>query len=183
MLLIGNQVVMSVPSFFAGMLLTLLFGLVLRLFIPGGFISYQENIWGFLGYLILPAFAIALPRGAMIAKVFRNALLTEMNKEYVRTALSRGNSPFRALIKHALRNGFLPIITMFGMTIAEIVTGSIIIEQVFGIPGLGRILITSIANRDYPVVKAIVILLALFILVVNFSVDILYKKLDKRIQI
>jgi ABC-type dipeptide/oligopeptide/nickel transport system permease component len=183
LLLTGNQVVMSVPSFFAGMLLTLLFGLVLRWFTPGGFVSYQENIGEFLGYLILPAFAIALPRAAMIAKVFRNSLLTELNKEYVRTALSRGNSRLRVLIKHVFRNGFLPIITMLGMTIAEIITSSIIIEQVFGIPGLGRVLITSISHRDYPVVKAIVILLALFILVLNVLVDILYQKLDKRIEI
>ena len=182
-LLIGNQVVMSVPNFFAGMLLTLLFGLVLRWFTPGGFISYQEDVWGFLGYLILPAFAIALPRAAMIAKMFRNSLLTEMNKEYVRTALSRGNSRLRTLIKHVFRNGFLPIITMLGMTAAEVITSSIIIEQVFGIPGLGRVLITSISNRDYNTVKAIVVLLALFILVLNALVDVLYRKLDKRIEI
>ena len=183
LLLMGNQVVMSVPSFFIGMLLTLLFGLVLRLFTPGGFVSYQENIWGFFAYLILPAFAIALPRAAMIGKVFRNSLLTEMNKEYVRTAFSRGNSPLRVLIRHVFKNGFLPVITMLGMTIAEIITSSIIIEQVFGIPGLGRVLITSISNRDYPVVKAIVILLALLILVLNALVDILYRRLDKRIEI
>ena len=182
-LLIGNQVVMSVPNFFAGMLLTLLFGLVLRWFTPGGFISYQENVWGFLGYLILPAFAIALPRAAMIAKMFRNSLLTEMNKEYVRTALSRGNSRLRTLTRHVFRNGFLPIITMLGMTAAEVITSSIIIEQVFGIPGLGRVLITSISNRDYNTMKAIVVLLALFILVLNALVDVLYRKLDKRIEI
>ena len=182
-LLIGNQVLMSVPNFFAGMLLTLLFGLVLRWFVPGGFVPYQEDPWGFFGFLVLPAFAIALPRAAMISKMFRNSLLTELNKEYVRTALSRGNSRLRALIKHVFRNGFMPIITMLGMTIAEIVTSSIVIEQVFGIPGLGRVLITSISNRDYPVVKAIVILLALFILALNVLVDLLYQKLDKRIEI
>ena len=183
LLMVGNQVVMSVPNFFAGMLLTLLFGLVLRWFTPGGFVPYQENPWGFLGFLILPAFAIALPRAAMISKMFRNSLLAEMNKEYVRTALSRGNSRWRTLLKHVFRNGFLPIITMLGMTVAEIITSSIIIEQVFGIPGLGRVLITSISNRDYPVVKAIVVLLALFILVMNVLVDVLYRKLDKRIEI
>jgi ABC-type dipeptide/oligopeptide/nickel transport system permease component len=183
LLLMGNQVVMAVPSFFAGMLLTLLFGLVLRWFTPGGFISYQENIWGFFGFLILPAIAIALPRGAMIAKVFRNSLLAEMNKEYVRTALSRGNSRFRTLIVHVFKNGFSPIITMLGMTIAEIITSSIIIEQVFGLPGLGRVLITSISNRDYPTVKVIIVLLALLILVLNVLVDILYQRLDKRIEI
>ena len=182
-LMVSNQFVMAVPSFFAGMLLTLLFGLVLRWFVPGGFVAPGEDMRGFLGFLILPAFAIALPRGAMIAKIFRNSLLSEMNKEYVRTAFSRGSSPLRTMLRHGFKNAFLPIVTLLGMTIAEIITSSIIIEQVFGIPGLGRILIGSISGRDFPVVKAIVVLLALFILVVNVVVDLLYQRLDKRIEV
>ena len=182
-LLILNQVMMAVPSFFIGILLTFLFGLVLRWFTPGGYVSYSEDLWGFLGYLILPAVAIALPRAAMTTKMFRNSLLAEMNKDYVRTALSRGNSRFRTLVQHVIKNGFLPVLTLLGMTVAEIITSSIVIEQVFGIPGLGRILITSISHRDYPVVKAIIILLAVIILGLNVLVDILYQRLDKRIEI
>jgi len=182
-LLILNQVMMAVPSFFIGILLTFLFGLVLRWFTPGGYVSYNEDLRGFLGYLILPAVAIALPRAAMTTKMFRNSLLAEMNKDYVRTALSRGNSRFRTLVQHVIKNGFLPVLTLLGMTIAEIMTSSIVIEQVFGIPGLGRVLITSISHRDYPVVKAIIILLAVIILGLNALVDILYQRLDKRIEI
>ena len=182
-LMIINQVIMSVPSFFIGMLLTMLFGIVLRFFVPGNFIPLRESFWGFVGYLILPSFAIALPRAAMMTKMFRNSLRSEMTKPYVITALSRGNGRWRTLIRHVFKNGFLPMITMLGLTVGEIVTGSIIIEQVFGIPGLGRMLISSISGRDYPVTKGIIMLLAIFILVINVVVDILYKRLDRRIEV
>ena len=178
-----NQITMSVPPFFIGIIFTAVFGLALRWFTPGRYVSYTENVWAFAGYLILPALAIALPKAAMTTKMFRSALLTEMNKEYVRTAYSRGNSPWRVLLCHVLRNGILPVITFLGMTVADIIANSIVVEQVFGIPGLGRMLITSISKRDYPVVEAIIVLIAVLTLALNTLVDILYKKLDKRIEV
>ena len=181
--MILNQVTMSVPPFFIGIIFTVVFGLMLRWFTPGGYVSYTENVWAFIGYLILPALAIALPKAAMTTKMFRSALLTEMNKDYVRTAYSRGNSPWRVLLCHVLRNGMLPVITFIGMTVADIIANSIVVEQVFGIPGMGRMLITSISKRDYPVVEAIVVLIAVLTLAMNTLVDILYKKLDKRIEV
>ena len=181
--LILNQVTMSIPPFFIGIVFTFLFGLVFQLFTPGGYVSYTESVSGFLGYLILPSIAIALPKAAMTTKMFRNSLITEMRQDYVRTALSRGNSPWRVLARHALKNGILPIITFLAMAIADMIANSIVIEQVFGIPGLGRTLISSISKRDYPVVEAVIVLIAVVILVINVIVDLLYRKLDKRIEI
>lgn len=178
-----NQVLMSVPPFFIGMLLTVLFGLVFHFFTPGGYISYTENLAGFLGYLLLPSLAIALPKAAMTMKMLRSSMLDQLGQDYVRTAKSRGNGPWRVLFVHVFKNGFLPVITFLGVMIADVIANSIVIEQVFGIPGLGRTLISSISKRDYPVVEAVIVLIAIVILVTNAVVDLLYRKLDKRIEI
>ena len=177
-----NQIVMSIPPFFSGILITLVFGLVLGLFTPGGFVSYKKDMAGFLGYLIFPSIAIAIPKISMTVKLLKESILEEYKKEYVRTAYSRGNSTTQVLYKHILKNAIIPVITFLGMTLADIVAGSIVVEQVFGIPGLGRILLTSISNRDYPVVQAIILILAVIILVINFIVDIIYHKVDPRID-
>lgn len=181
--LIWNQIAMSIPPFFIGILFTILFGLTLQWFTPGGYISYQEDFGGFLGYLILPSLAIALPKAAMTVKLFRSSLIAEMRQDYIRTAYSRGNGPWRVLLRHMLRNGILPVITFLGMMAADIIANSIVIEQVFGIPGIGRTLISSISKRDYPVVEAIIVMIAVVILVLNMAVDLLYQKLDKRIEL
>lgn len=179
--LVLNQIMMSIPPFFIGIVFTFVFGLVLQWFTPGSYISYKKDFWGFIGYLVLPSLAIALPKAAMTIKMFRNSLFTEMNQDYVRTARSRGNSLWEVILKHVVRNGILPVITFLGMMIADMIANSIVIEQVFGIPGLGRTLISSISKRDYPVVSAIIVLIAIVILVSNMLVDLLYQKLDKRI--
>lgn len=183
MFMILNQAAMSVPPFFIGMVFTFVFGLLLHWFTPGGYISYTENGSGFWGYLVLPALAIALPKAAMTTKLLRSSLVAEMRQDYVRTAYSRGNHPWRALLKHALRNGILPVITFLGMTVADIIANSIVIEQVFGIPGLGQTLISSISKRDYQVVEAVIVLVAVVVLVMNMITDMLYQKLDKRIEV
>ncbi len=176
-----NQITMSIPSFFLGMLLTYIFGLVLRWFRPGGFVNYKDDLPGFLGYLVFPAIAIALPKAAMTIKLLKSSVLKEGKLDYVRTAYSRGNSTDEVLYKHVLRNALIPVITFLGVTLADMVAGSIIIEQVFSIPGLGRLLITSISTRDYPVAQAIVAIIACIVIVINFIVDILYKLTDPRI--
>ena len=181
--LILDQITMSIPPFFVGIVFTVLFGLTLHWFVPGGYVSYTEDVGAFVGYLLLPALAIALPKAAMTTKMLRSSLLAEMQKDYVRTAYSRGNSPWRVLICHVMGNGLLPVITFLGMTVADIIANSIVVEQVFGIPGVGRMLISSISKRDYPVVEAIIVLIAIVTLVMNTVVDILYKKLDKRIEV
>lgn len=178
-----NQLLMSVPPFFTGIIFTVVFGLIFKWFTPGGYVSYTKDFGGFLAYLILPSLAIALPKAAMTAKMLRSSMITELRQDYVRTAYSRGNSENQVLFNHVLRNGILPVITFLGWAVADVIAGSIIVEQVFGIPGLGRILITSISGRDYPVVEAIIVLIAAVILTINVIVDLLYQRLDKRIEI
>ena len=183
MFLILNQVTMSIPPFFIGIIFTVIFGLVFRWFTPGGYVSYTESMSGFLSYLILPSLAIALPRAAMTTKMLRNSLIAEMHQDYVRTAYSRGNSPWRVLLCHAFRNGIVPVVTFLGMAVADMIANSIVVEHVFGIPGIGRTLIGSISKRDYPVVEAIIVLIAVVTLVMNTLVDLLYHRLDKRIEV
>ena len=178
-----NQVFMAVPSFFIGILFTWLFGLVLRLFVPGDFVGFEEGFFACLGYLFFPALAIALPKAAMVTKLLRASILQQMNEDYVRTAYSRGNSRWAVIRRHVLRNAVLPVITFLAMTLADIVAGSIIVEQVFAIPGIGRLLVLSIANRDYPVVQAIVVGLAALVIVMNYLSDLAYQYIDPRIRL
>ena len=182
-LMVLDQVAMSVPGFFWGILITLLFGLILKWFTPGAYVPVSESFGGFLGYLIAPSVAIALPRCAMGVKMLRSSVLAQLEKDYVRTAYARGNGRRRVMYCHVLKNALLPVLTFWGMTIADIVANSIIIEQVFTIPGMGSLLITSISNRDYPVALGIIVLIAFFVIVVNFIVDILYGRIDPRIRV
>lgn len=178
-----NQVIMAFPPFFAGILITLVFGRIFRLFTPGGYISYDKNFGGFIGYLFFPSLAIALPKAAMAVKLLRSSVINESKLDYVRTAYSRGNRTRDVLYKHVLKNALIPVITFLGMALSDMIAGSIIIEQVFSIPGLGRILLTSISNRDYPVVMAVIVCIALLVLVVNMIVDIIYGLVDPRISV
>ena len=178
---VSNQIIMAVPAFFLGIIFTYIFGLVLKWFKPGGYVSYTKDMGGFLRYMIMPSIAIAIPKCAMSVKLIRSSILTEAKKDYVRTAYSRGNSTSAVLYRHVLRNSMLPIVTFWGMAFTDMIAGSIVVEQVFNIPGLGRILLTSISNRDFPVVEAVIILIAVMVLVTNFLVDILYRILDRRI--
>ena len=177
-----TQITMAVPSFFLGILVTYLFGMLLKWFTPGGYISYREDFGGFLGYLIFPAVSVALPKIAMTARFLRNSMLTEMNSDYVRTARSKGCSEQRVMYGHVLRNALMPVVTFLGMIIAEIVAGSIVVEQVFGLPGIGRLLISSISTRDLPVVEILVLYVTAVVIVVYFVVDILYRMIDPRIS-
>ncbi|MCL2254971.1 MAG: ABC transporter permease, partial [Lachnospiraceae bacterium] len=178
-----NQIFMAVPPFFVGIILTMIFGITFKLFIPGNYISYKENIADFIAYLFFPALALAIPKAAMAVKLLRSSVLNEARLDYVRTAYSKGNSTNNVLYRHVLKNAMIPLVTFLGMTLAEMIAGSIIIEKVFGIPGLGRILINSISNRDYPVVMAIITLITFMVLVVNIIVDLVYGLIDPRIRV
>ena len=181
-LTILNQITMSVPNFVAGILLVYVFGLVLRLFQPGAIVTPQAG-WGpYLWYMLFPALAVALPRSAMTVKMLRGSILSELGQDYIRTAYSKGNSKTSALWRHVLRNAMIPVVTFLAMTVADIMAGSIVVEQVFGIPGLGKMLVTSIGNRDYPVVQAIVVLIATVVVVCNFAADLLYRVMDPRLR-
>ena len=118
----------------------------------------------------------------MSVKLLRASILEEADKEYVRTAYSRGNSTMQVMYRHVLKNAMIPLVTFWGMAVADMIAGSIVVEQVFGIPGLGRILLTSISNRDYPVVEAVIVLIAFVVCVMSLIVDILYKRIDPRMK-
>ena len=182
-LTVVGQVTMAVPPFFIGILLTYLFGLILHWFTPGEFVAPTVNFWGSVGYLIFPAVAIALPRIAMTVKMLRSGILGELGKDYVRTAHSRGNDRGAILYRHVLRNAVVPTVAFLAMTIADIVAGSVVIEQVFAIPGMGRLLFSSISNRDYPVVQAVIVLMAFWVVLVNFVADLINQRLDPRLRL
>jgi ABC-type dipeptide/oligopeptide/nickel transport system permease component len=176
-----NQIIMSVPAFFSGILITFIFGMILKLFTPGGFVNYTSDVGRFVGYLFFPSVAIALPKISMTVKMLRGSLIDESLKDYARTAYSRGNNTNGVLYRHILKNAIIPVITFLGMTLADMVAGSIVIEQVFSIPGISRILMSSISNRDYPVVEAIIMGMAMIVIIVNFMVDVIYRIVDPRI--
>ena len=176
-----TQVTMSVPNFIMGIGLMYLFALVLRWFEPR-YVPLEEGLGAHLKFMVFPALAIALPKSAMTVKLLRGSILGELGQDYIRTAYSKGNSQGSALWRHALRNAMIPVVTFLAMAIGDVMAGSIVVEQVFSIPGLGRILISSISNRDYPVVQTIVVLLAGVVVGCNFLADLLYRVMDPRID-
>ena len=178
-----NQLCMAVPAFFTGILLSWGFGITLKWFVPGSFPGLQEDFTGAVKYLFFAAAAIAVPRIAMTVRMLRSTILTEMRKDYVRTAISRGADRRRVLRRHVLQNALAPVVTFLAQTMAEIVAGSIVVEQVFVIPGLGRMLVASISNRDYPVVQAIVVILAFWVVLAGTTADIINQRIDPRLRL
>lgn len=182
MLNVLSQGAMAVPAFFLGILVTYLFGIVLKAFTPGGYVSYREDFAGFMGYLLFPAISIAVPKIAMTARFLRNSMLTELHADYVRTAHSKGCGDKRVMYVHVLRNAMMPVVTFLGMIIAETIAGSIVVEQVFGLPGVGRLLISSISSRDFPVVEILVLYITSVVILVYGLIDVVYRMIDPRIS-
>ena len=177
-----SQFTMSVPSFFLGIIIIYLFGLIMRWFTPGGYISYKEDFRGYIRYMLFPAITVALPKIAMTAKFLRNSIITQLKSDYVRTAYSKGARRLRVLFVHVLRNAMIPVVTFIGVIAAEIAAGSIVVEQVFGLPGIGRLLVSSISTRDYPVVQALMLYIVFAVVIVYFIVDVLYRYIDPRVE-
>ena len=173
---------LSTPGFFMGMLFIFIFGFGLKLFIPGEYIDYNENFWGFLRCLCFPALAISIPNAAILVKFLRGSLFAELRSEYVTMARSKGAGGLYILRKHVLKNALLPAVTIFAMIIAEVFSGSIIIEQVFTIPGLGRLLISAISSRDYPLIQSLMVYIAFIIIAANTLADIAIMIIDPRIR-
>ncbi len=182
-LVVTNQIVMSIPAFFSGMIITLVCGFIFKMFIPGKFVSYKENFIEFIKYMIFPSIAIAMPKCAMTIRLLTGNIRAEYNSPYVKTAISRGNSKIRILLSHVLKNSLLPIITFLGMTITDILAAGIVVEQVFDVPGISRLLVNGISNRDYPLVQAIILVIAIVIVSVNILVDLTYSLLDPRLKV
>ena len=178
-----NQLGMAVPPFFTGILLSWVFGVGLKWFTPGQFPDAGEDFAGAAVYLLFAAAALSIPRIAMTARMLRSTVREELGKDYVRTAISRGNDRGQVLRRHVLKNALPPVVTFLAQTMAEIVAGSIVVEQVFVIPGLGRMLVTSIAGRDYPVVQAIVVILAFWVVLAGTAADIINQRVDPRLRL
>ena len=172
----------SMPSFFLGLLFIWIFGLSARLFVPGVYIDYRESFSGFLGCLVFPALAIAIPNSAVMIKFLRGSLFQELKSDYVRTARSKGAGSLYILRRHVLKNAIIPAVTVFGMIVAEVFAGSIIVEQVFTIPGIGRLLITAISSRDYPLIQTLLVYIAFIVVTANTLADIVIMTIDPRIR-
>jgi len=173
----------SMPGFFFGVLLIWVFGLILRFFSPGSYVDYSTDFIGFIGYLIFPAIAIALPNAAILVKFLRASIYKEWSNGYVRTARSKGATRRYILYRHIIKNACLPALAIFGIIIGEVFSGSIVMEQVFSIPGIGRLLITSIASRDYQMVETLVVYIAFVVILANTLVDIAIQVIDPRIRL
>ncbi|MCS1382260.1 ABC transporter permease [Lysinibacillus sphaericus] len=178
-----TQIGMAVPSFWLGMMLILYVGMQFSFFKISGYIPWSQSIAGALSTLILPALTISIPQIAVNFRYVRTAILEQMQLDYVRTIRSKGMSEQNVMYKHVLKNAMIPILTVFGLIMAEVVAGTIIVEQVFSLPGVGQLLITAISNRDFPLVQGIVMYITVAVVVINFIVDILYSVLDPRIRL
>jgi ABC-type dipeptide/oligopeptide/nickel transport system permease component len=179
----ATTIMISFPGFFLGVLLIWVFGIILKLFVPGGYVSYRQDLGGFLAYLIFPALAIALPNAAMMVKFLRGSIFLQLRSDYARTAYSKGNSRGRVLYRHALKNAAIPAVTLMGMITADVFSGSIVIEQVFTIPGIGRLLIASITSRDFSMAQVLVIYIAFVVVLANTLADIAIQIIDPRIRV
>jgi ABC-type dipeptide/oligopeptide/nickel transport system permease component len=173
----------STPNFFLGVLFIWVFGVILRLFAPGAYTAPEENLAAFWGCLFFPALAVALPNAAAVIKFLRASILGQLQLDYVRTAYSKGAAPGTVLYRHVLRNAAIPALALLGMIAGETFSGSIIIEQVFTIPGIGRLLLTGILSRDYPLVQTLTLYIAAVVIFTNTLADIAIRLADPRIRL
>ena len=177
------QLGVAIPNFWFALLLIYAFAVWLRLVPAGGFPGWGAGFWPALKALILPAVALALPQAAILARVTRSALLEVLGEDYIRTARAKGMPRRYVLWRHALRNALIPVLTILGLQFAFLLAGTIIIENVFYLPGLGRLVFQAITQRDLIVVESVVMLLVAAVIVVNFLVDLSYALVDPRLRI
>ena len=177
-----QQIWFSVPSFCTALLLILIFSVKLNLFPTMGYVRISEGFFSWLHALVLPAFSLALGSGAILARYTTTSILGEAKQDYVRTARSKGLGESAIIRRHILRNALLPSLTTVGLIMVEILGGSIIVENVFSLPGIGRLIASSILTRDFPLIQGLVLYLALITLLCNAFIDILYTLVDPRIK-
>ncbi|MBL43091.1 MAG: ABC transporter permease [Rhodospirillaceae bacterium] len=177
-----SQLGISIPNFWLALLLILFFAVNLGWFSSGGFVGWDKGFIKSIQSLILPAISLATVQGAILARFTRSAVLETMREDYVRTARAKGLTRRGTLWKHVLRNAMIPVITIMGLQFANLLAGTIIVEEVFAIPGLGRLILQAISNRDITVVRDVVILLAALVVFINFVVDVLYAVIDPRLK-
>ena len=177
----ATQLGVAIPNFWFAMILVLIFAINLRWFSAGGFPGWDNPALANKS-LTLPAIALALPQAAILARVMRSSLLDTLGEDYIRTARAKGLTRRQALWRHAVRNALIPVLTIIGLQFSFLLAGGIIIEQVFFLPGLGRLIFQSISGRDLIVVESVVMLLVFVVIVVNFAVDIAYGAVDPRLR-
>ena len=180
--MVFSQLGIAVPNFWFGILLILLFSVYLGWFSAGGFPGWDAGAWPALKSLLLPAIALATVQAAILTRVTRSSVLETIREDYVRTARAKGLTRAATLWRHVLRNALIPVVTIMGLQFANLLAGTIVIENVFFLPGLGRLVFQAIANRDLVVVKDVVLLLAAMVVVVNFIVDLAYAIIDPRLR-
>ena len=181
-----SQLGIAVPSFWFAILLILVFAVKLQWLSAGGFPGWSEDdgggLWPGLKALLLPALALALVQAAILARVTRSAVLDVMREDFVRTARAKGLTRRQALWRHVLRNAMIPVLTVAGLQFANLITGTIVVENVFVLPGIGRLVFQAISNRDLVVVRDVVMLLAAVVVLVNFAVDVAVALIDPRLR-
>jgi peptide/nickel transport system permease protein len=177
-----TQIGIAIPNFWFAILLILLFSVHLKWFSAGGFPGWEEGLVEGLRALVLPALSLAVVQSAILARITRSSVLEVLREDFVRTARAKGVSRRGALWGHVLRNALIPVITVMGLQFSELLAGTIVVESVFYLPGLGRLIFQSIANRDLIVVRNCVMLLAALVVLVNFVVDLLYAVIDPRVK-
>lgn len=178
----ATQIGIAVPNFWFAMILILIFAIQLRWFSAGGFPGWQDGLWTGLKALVLPAVALALPQAAILTRVMRSSLIEVLGEDFMRTARAKGLSSGAAIWRHGLRNALIPVLTIIGLQFAFLLAGGIIIEQVFALPGLGRLVFQAISQRDLIVVESVVMLLVFAVIMTNFLVDLAYVAVDPRLR-
>jgi peptide/nickel transport system permease protein len=173
---------LSIPNFWLGTLLILFVSITLHWLPPVGFVSLLDDPWLGLQTLILPALALGTAVAAFIMRMVRSSLLEVLSQDFIRTAHAKGLESRTVLYRHALKNAFIPVLTVIGVQIGYLLGGAVIIESIFSLPGMGRLLLDSISNRDYSIVQGGVLFIALVFSLVNLSVDLVYGWLDPRIR-
>lgn len=177
-----SQVGIAIPNFWFAMLLTIIFSVTLQILPAGGFAGWESGTWAVFKSLLLPTVALALPQAAILARVTRSAFLEVLKEDFIRTARAKGVNNQGILWYHALRNSLIPVVTIMGLQFSFLLAGTIIIENVFYLPGIGRLIFQAISQRDLIVVKNLVILLAASVVIINFVVDLLYAYIDPRLR-
>jgi peptide/nickel transport system permease protein len=178
----ATQIGIAIPNFWFAMMLVLVLSVGLGWFPAGGFPGWEAGFWPAMRALILPAIALALPQAAILARVMRSSLIEIMAEDFIRTARAKGLTRSQALWRHGLRNALIPVLTILGLQFSFLIAGGIIIEQVFYLPGLGRLIFQAISARDLITVESVVMLLVLAVILVNFAVDIAYAAVDPRLR-
>ncbi len=176
------QIGIAIPNFWFAMLLVVVFAVTLKWLPPGGFVPWAENPTAALRALVLPTIALALPQAAILARVMRTSLVDVARQDFIRTARAKGLSKSQALWRHGVRNALLPVLTIMGLQFAFLIAGTIIVENVFYLPGLGRLIFTAISARDLFVVRSALLVLVGLVVIIMFLVDLLYALVDPRLK-